>query len=169
VERVVVIGNSGGGKSVLARKLAQRRDLPYHEIDAVLWQKGWRLTPQPIYDAEHARLIGEGRWVIDGLGRQDSIATRLARATEIVLIDMPLWTHFWLAAERHLAWTAGRLEHPPAGMTEPPPLEGLFRTIAEVDREWMPEIRRLVAQEEGRGKVVRRVVGVEALKGFVGE
>jgi adenylate kinase family enzyme len=42
LERVVIIGNSGGGKSVLPRKLARRRDLPYHEIDAA---SGVALTP----------------------------------------------------------------------------------------------------------------------------
>jgi hypothetical protein len=89
----------------------------------------------------------------------------VVRASEIVLVDLPLWMHFWLAAERHLSWAAGRLDHPPAGMTAPP-LEGLFRAIAEVDRDWMPAMRRLVAAEEGRGKTVRRVAGIETLNGF---
>ncbi len=33
MQRVFVIGNSGGGKSVLARKLSARTGLPLHEID----------------------------------------------------------------------------------------------------------------------------------------
>jgi adenylate kinase family enzyme len=36
MERVVVIGNSGGGKSVLARKLASMHNLPYREVDTLL-------------------------------------------------------------------------------------------------------------------------------------
>jgi hypothetical protein len=40
---------------------------------------------------------------------------RLARANAIVLVDTPLWMHFWLAAERQIAWAQG------------------FRTIFEVD------------------------------------
>src|SRR5271166_96680 len=38
---VAVIGNSGG-KSVLARQIAERFRLPYVEIDTILWQQGWR-------------------------------------------------------------------------------------------------------------------------------
>jgi ATP-dependent DNA helicase RecQ len=45
---------------------------------------------------------------------------------------------------------------------------GLFRTIAEVDRDWMPAIRRLVAAEEGRGKRVHRLAEIDALKEFSG-
>jgi adenylate kinase family enzyme len=166
VGRIVVIGNSGGGKSTLARAHATRRDLPYVEIDAVLWRPGWQPAPADIYDAEHARLIAQDRWVIDGLGRRDSLPARLARATEIVLVDLPLWTHFWLAAERQIAWAAGRLGHPPANIATPPPTEDLFRTIWEVDRDWMPEIRCLVAGEENNGKSVRRVTTVHELAAF---
>ena len=90
--------------------------------------------------------------MIDGLGRLESLAARLARASEIVLIDLPLWMHFWLAAERQIAWARGEIAHPPAGAKEMPPTEDLFRTIFEVDRDWMPEVRRLVAAAEGGGR-----------------
>ena len=145
MERIALIGNAGGGKSTLARALATRRGLPYVEIDALLWRDGWLPAPEDGYEAEHARLIAGPRWVIDGLGRLESLAARLARASEIVLVDLPLWMHFWLAAERQIAWTKGDIAHPPAGATQMPPTEDLFRTIFEIDRDWMPEVRRLVA------------------------
>jgi adenylate kinase family enzyme len=106
VARIVVIGNAAGGKSTLARHLARRRELPLIELDRLLWQPGWQLMPEPDYTRGHVEIIARERWVIDGLGRQDSIAERLARSTEIVLIDMPLWIHFAHAAERQIAWGA---------------------------------------------------------------
>lgn len=169
MERTVVIGNAGGGKSTLARRLAVRRGLPHFEIDALLWRSGWQLTPSDIYEAEHSRLIGQARWIIDGLGRRESISARLSRATEIVVVDMPLWMHFWLAAERQIAWSAGRLDHPPAGAAEMPPTEDLFRTIWEVDRDWMPDMRRMIDAEEIRGKRVYRLTTVEELGRFDAE
>lgn len=166
MRRVVVIGNGGGGKSTLARRLTAQLGCPCVEIDALLWQPGWRLTPVEAYNAEHTRLIAGEQWIIDGLGRQDSIPQRLSRATDIVLIDMPLWMHFWLAAERQLRWAAGKLDHPPAGIEQMPRTEALFRTIWEVDQSWMPEIRRLVAKEERRGKRVHRIASVSDLQNF---
>jgi adenylate kinase family enzyme len=162
MKRTAIIGNSGGGKSTLARKLASTWKCDHVEIDALLWQQGWQLTRVDIYNAE----IAEQNWIIDGLGRLDSIPARLARATDIVLIDMPLWMHFWLAAERQIRWSTGAIENPPAGLTEMPTTEALFRTIWDVDQNWMPEIRRLVALEEQRGKRVFRLGSVAELNGF---
>jgi adenylate kinase family enzyme len=152
--RTAIIGNSAGGKSTLARRLSSASQSPHVEIDGLLWQAGWELTPLEVYNAEHARLIDQEHWIIDGLGRFESIPARLARATDIVLIDMPLWVHFWLAAERQIQWSTGGLQHPPAALAKMPPTEALFRTIWEVDQNWMPEIRRLVTVEGQRGKRV---------------
>jgi adenylate kinase family enzyme len=168
MKRAVIIGNSGGGKSTLARRLGSAWQSRPVEIDGLLWQPGWQLTPVEVYAAEHARLIGEENWIIDGLGRLDSIPARLARATDIVLVDMPLWIHFWLAAERQIQWATGAIERPPAGLAAMPSTEALFRNIWEVDQSWMPEIRRLVALEEQRGKRVVRLGSIADLDGFDG-
>jgi adenylate kinase family enzyme len=167
VARIVVIGNAAGGKSTLGRHLARRRGLPLIEVDRLLWQPGWRLTPEADYAREHAEIIARDRWVIEGLGRQHSIAERLARATEIVLIDMPLWMHFWLAAERQTAWVEGRLDAPPTGSAEMPPTRELFRTMWEVDRTWMPGIRSMCAEAELEGKAVPRLASVDEIDALV--
>src|SRR6185436_5985377 len=167
MERVVVIGNSGGGKSVLSRQLAAKLGLPYTDVDTILWLPGWQLVPAETYETEHSRLIAEERWLLDGLGLRESIPARLARATGIVLIDMPLWMHYWLAAERQIRWAAGQLAHPPAGIAEAPPIHGLFKTIWENDRDLMPEVRVLVEHEESRGKRSFRLTSVEDLDGFL--
>ena len=168
MKRAIIIGNSGGGKSTLARRLGSAWQCPHVEIDGLMWQPGWQLTPVEDYNAEHARLIGGESWIIDGLGRLDSIPARLARATDIVLVDMPLWVHFWLAAERQIQWAAGKIEHPPAGLAAMPPTDALFRTIWEVDQTWMPEIRRMVTLEEQRGKRVFRLGSMAELDAFEG-
>ncbi len=162
-----MIGNAAGGKSTLARQLARRGALPLIEVDRLLWLPGWRLAPEADYAREHAAIVAQERWVIDGLGRQDSIAERLARSTEIILIDMPLWMHFWLAAERQIAWTQGRLDDPPAGAAEMPPTRELFRTMWEVDQTWLPEIRSMCAEAELEGKAVTRLASVDEIDAFV--
>jgi adenylate kinase family enzyme len=166
MQRVAIIGNSGGGKSTLARKMAGRFDLPHVEIDRYLWQPSWQRVADEVFEAEHARLIAEECWILDGLGRFASIPDRLARATQIVLIDMPLWTHFSFAAERHAAWRAGTLEHPPAGIDEAPSLQALFKTMWDIDREWVPEIRRWVDDEAAKGKFVFTLGSIEELDEF---
>src|ERR1700742_371255 len=115
MSRICIVGNSGGGKSTLARHLAATRGLPHVEIDRLYWQPDWSVTPSDIYEQQHAQIIDSDKWIIDGGGALASIPPRLNRATEIFLIDMPLWMHFWLAAERQIAWATGTIEHPPSG------------------------------------------------------
>jgi hypothetical protein len=123
--------------------LARQRRLRHVEIDELLWQVGWKLSPADVYLKQHADLIAGDSWVIDGLGQQASIPDRLSRATEIMLVDTPPWMHFWLAAERQIAWVNGKLEHTPGGISTIPPMQALFRTMWEVEQTWMPEVRAL--------------------------
>lgn len=162
--RIAILGNAGGGKSTLARALATSLKLPHVEVDRLLWQPGWNLAPIEVYDKEHAQAIAGNRWIIDGLGKQQSIEPRLRRATWIILIDMPLWVHFWLAAERQIAWSQDRLAHPPADATTAPPTKALFRTIWDVDKDWMPALRDQVAFEEQQGKRVETITTFDQLK-----
>ena len=164
--RIAVVGNAGAGKSTLARAIAACRGLPHVEIDSLLWQEGWKLTRIEIYMRRHAELIAGDAWVIDGLGHQASMAGRFERATEIVLIDMPLWMHFWLAAERQVAWASGQLEHKPGGISQMPPTQALFRAIWDVEQTWMPEIRAMCAKAEARGASVTRLPSVDELNAF---
>lgn len=162
-ERVIVIGNAAGGKSTLAHALADRRGLKLVEVDRLLWQPGWKRTPQRQYERQHAQAIAEAAWIIEGLGRQDSIPGRLKRATEIILVDLPLWVHFWLAAERQTAWATGRIDHPPAGEDTMPPTRDLFRTMWEVNETWMPRIRALCDAAEQEGTRVIRIHSTDEL------
>jgi len=163
--RIVVIGNAGGGKSTLARKIAASLHLVYVEIDRLLWEGDWRPTDAESYAVAHDQALGASSWVIDGLGRKESIPARLHRSTDIILVDFPLWIHFWLAAERQIAWSQGRIDHPPAGASTAPPTEALFRTIWEVDQAWMPELRQQIDKVEAKnGKNVIRIDRLKQLE-----
>jgi adenylate kinase family enzyme len=161
--RILVTGNAGGGKSVLARKIAAQRGLPYHEIDGIVWRPGWIEAPRAEYEAAHAALIAGDTWVLDGLGYLETLGARFARATEIVIVDMPIWMHYWLAAERQIQWMRGTLEHPIAGIAEMPTTKAMFEALFETDRDMMPTIRRLGDAAERQGKPVLRVRSVEQL------
>ena len=150
----------------MARIIAKREGLRHVEIDRLLWQEGWRLTPTAVYERRHAEAIEGDDWIIDGLGQRASIPSRLARATQIILIDMPLWMHFWLAAERQMAWASGQLEHKPGAISQMPPTQALFQSIWNVEQSWMPEIRALCADAEASGASVVRVTSVDELGAF---
>jgi len=127
---------------------------------------GLVLAPEPEYAAEHDRILAQPAWLLDGLGRLDSIAPRIERAIHVILVDMPLWQHFWLAAERQIAWARRELQEPPAGLAEMPPTRALFETIWTLDRDWLPEICERLAQAERTSTDVRRIGSPEDLETF---
>src|SRR5690349_15844981 len=66
IERVVVIGTSGCGKTVFAHRLAQALACPHVELDELYWGPKW--TPKSGADFRrlvHAAVRGP-RWVVDG-------------------------------------------------------------------------------------------------------
>lgn len=165
-ERIAILGNAGGGKSTLARRLAAARDLPLVEVDKLLWKPGWVEATDAAYEAEHAPLIAGENWIIEGMGKLDSIRPRLLRATWVIFIDMVLWQHFWLAAERQILQEMGKLEHPITGLGEPISTRAMFETLWETEQEWMPTIRANVDEAAAAGIKVTRIGSVDALNAF---
>jgi adenylate kinase family enzyme len=86
-----VVGNSGSGKSALARRIADALGVPYVELDAIHHLPNW----EPINPGEFLARVdeatrGEG-WVVDGNYRP-------------VVVDGPVWqradTVVWLDVPR---------------------------------------------------------------------
>jgi adenylate kinase family enzyme len=86
--RISVLGNAGGGKTTLARRLAREHDLPYHEADAFLWRPGYKLAPEADCAARHAEILAQDAWVLDGLGRFDSLETRMGRSQLVTSVNV---------------------------------------------------------------------------------
>jgi adenylate kinase family enzyme len=145
VGRVVVIGNGGGGKSTLARRLAERYGLAWCSVDQIQWEPGW----EPASEADvsrHLRTVMAGdRWIIDGWGPWPSLEDRMVLSDTIIFVDLPLWMHFWLAAERQIAIAKGAdRTDPVAGCDDLAITRRLFETIWHVDQELKPRLIRLI-------------------------
>ena len=88
MQRVMVIGSPGAGKSTLARAIAERLELPLIHLDAEYWQAGWAETPPEQWRDRAAELVAREQWVIDG-NYGGSMDLRLARADVVVWLDYP--------------------------------------------------------------------------------
>jgi len=97
-----VIGNAGGGKSTMCRVLCSVHGLPYLAIDKIQWQPGWIQTPAEEYDKAHESAITEKRWVVDGYGSWKSVLRRMDAADTIIIVDHPIWIHYWWATKRQI-------------------------------------------------------------------
>jgi adenylate kinase family enzyme len=90
MERVLVIGSPGAGKSTLAAQLARRTGLPLVHLDAHYWRAGWIEPDKAEWERQVEVLAAGERWVMDG-NYGGTLALRLARADTVIWLDFPAW------------------------------------------------------------------------------
>ena len=79
IERIMIIGGAGSGKSSLARRLGEITGLPVIHIDTLYWQPGWIMRPRD----EIGRLTNEAAdqdtWIFEG-NHSETMIYRASRA-----------------------------------------------------------------------------------------
>jgi adenylate kinase family enzyme len=90
MERVLIIGCSGAGKSVLASRLSDVLGLPIIHLDQHYWRPGWIAPDRATWTAQVEALITQPKWVMDG-NYGSSLPLRLAAADTVIFLDFPTW------------------------------------------------------------------------------
>ncbi len=92
LERVVVVGSSGSGKTTVARALAQRLDAPHLEMDAVFHARGWADVAHEEFLPTLDEFTTAERWIVDGnYTSQGTKELVWPRADTFVWLDVPRW------------------------------------------------------------------------------
>src|SRR5262245_13241445 len=153
MKRVAVFGNAGGGKSTLARRLAELTQLPLFVIDMVKFKARGAAVPHHEYLEMHADLIRRDAWIIDGFGCKASAWERFAAADTLVYIDLPLVTHGRWVTKRLIK---GLFADPP-GWPDNSPLWSSsmqsYRVLWLCHRRLTPKYRQLVADAAASKRV----------------
>jgi adenylate kinase family enzyme len=111
MQRVLIIGQPGAGKSTLGRELARITGLPLVHLDRHYWQPGWTDSDPEAWTATVRRLVAEPRWIIEG-NYAGSLPLRLARADTVIHLDFPRWLCF-ARVVRRILWGKRPGELPP--------------------------------------------------------
>jgi adenylate kinase family enzyme len=154
--RIAIIGNAGGGKSTLARKLGTLLDLPVTHVDSIQYQPGWSRTPDEECDKKLATIANEDRWIIDGFGNDPIIESRVKIADTILFVDFPIWRHYWWAFKRQLASRKGQRKELPDDCEEFTfdYTKKLIKVMWLVHKEYTPWFRSLVDTKLKTGNAI---------------
>jgi adenylate kinase family enzyme len=88
VERILVVGVTGAGKSTLARALSRQLGLPHHEMDTLYFTgPDWATNSRLSEDV--SRVTAEPRWIIDSLGYPEVRDLLWDRADTVIWLDYP--------------------------------------------------------------------------------
>ena len=153
MDRIVIVGCSGGGKSTLARALGARLGMPVIHLDVLFWKPGWRESePLRFRLAVEAAVAGE-RWVSDG-NFTGASAMRLARADTVVWIELPMALCLWRAVWRSLS----NLRRARADLAPGCPEKidfAFYRYIWTWNRLTRPKMQRAIDRFAGGARVIR--------------
>jgi adenylate kinase family enzyme len=145
MRRVAVFGNTGGGKSTLARRLAELTPLPLYPLDLIQFKAGGDAVPHEEYLKAHAEILGREAWIIDGFGCVASAWERFCAADTLIYVDLPLFTHYWWVTKRLVK----ALYVAPEGWPENSPLWSStinsYRVVLRCHRHLTPRYRQFVA------------------------
>jgi adenylate kinase family enzyme len=95
MRKVTIIGSaSGNGKTTLGRTLAERLEVPFVEMDALVHGPNWTETPDEELRARVGPIIASEGWVIDGAYRGKLGDLLLDAADIVVWLDLPM--RVWL-------------------------------------------------------------------------
>ncbi|MDH4981632.1 adenylate kinase [Hyphomicrobium sp. D-2] len=86
MQRILVIGCPGAGKSTASRRMAKALDLPLVHLDRHYWQAGWEPTSPELWRDKVRQLVAAPRWIIDG-NYTGTLDLRLASADTVLHLD----------------------------------------------------------------------------------
>lgn len=156
IHKLAIIGNSSGGKTRMARRLAQLLELPLTHVDSIQFLEGMKIRPYKESIEIITGIHNQERWLIDGYGPLDILVKRLELADKIVMIDLPLWRHYWWASKRQIQNLWSRRQELPPGCDELnwQHTVKLFKTIKSSHQQMRPELLRILNRPNLKDKVV---------------
>jgi adenylate kinase family enzyme len=103
MQRVLVIGSGGAGKSAFAVRLGRATGLPVIHLDAVYWQPEWQEPSKDAWAAMVTQLLSGKDWIMDG-NYGGTMEQRLAACDTVVFLDMPRLLCIWRVLKRFVQY-----------------------------------------------------------------
>ena len=91
MERIMIIGCGGAGKSTLARQLGEKLKLPVVHLDQIWWKPGnWQHLEREEFDRLLKEEVEKPQWILDGNFNR-TMETRLEFCDTVIYLDFSRW------------------------------------------------------------------------------
>jgi adenylate kinase family enzyme len=167
MNRVLLIGCSGAGKSMLAAEIGPLLDLPVIHLDAQRWQPGWVAMPRDEWEARVRQMVQGERWLIDG-NYGGTMSLRIDAADAVVFLDLPRRTCLLSVWRRALRWYGRTRPDLSDGCPEQLPSREFLRWIWTYRRDRRPGVLAQLEAARAAGKEVIILRSRRQVRAFVG-
>ncbi len=88
MNKIIIIGCPGSGKSTFSKALQKKINLPLYHLDMLFWNANKTHVTREVFDQRLAEILNTDSWIIDGnYGR--TLETRLKACDTVFLLDFP--------------------------------------------------------------------------------
>jgi adenylate kinase family enzyme len=89
MQRVLVMGSSGSGKSTFARRLSDMTGIPFVSLDALFWKPGWVASDKAEFRERLTEVALQPRWIVDGNFPSHLVELRRDACDTVIWFDLP--------------------------------------------------------------------------------
>ena len=139
MRRVMVVGNSGAGKSTFTGLLAEALSLPPVYLDLHYWRPGWRPSDIAVWRKRVAVLAAEDEWVMDGCFAE-TFDLRMPRADTLIWLDPSTAACLVRVAMRAIRDRNRTRPDLPDGCREGDDFMSVARSVWNFPRDYRPKI-----------------------------
>jgi len=94
INKVLIIGISGTGKTRLAKKFSNFLKIPVTHYDEFVWGENWKEIEEKLVEQKLEEVIQKDKWIIEGF-IHPAAKSKLENADIIIYLDYSGWLAFW--------------------------------------------------------------------------
>ena len=91
MNKIIVIGCPGSGKSTFSRKLSEKTEIPLYHLDMMYWNEDKTTVDKGIFLERLGDVLQKDEWIIDG-NYISTMEQRIAACDTVIFLDYPLET-----------------------------------------------------------------------------
>ncbi len=149
MNKILIIGSPGSGKSTFARALGEKMNLPVYHLDNLYRNPDKTAVERDVFDGRLVEILEKNAWIIDG-NFSRTMQMRIEYADTVFLLDYPV--EVCLDGVRKRIGTV-RPDIPWVETEEDEEFMEYIRTFPETH---MPQIRELFARYADKDYIVFR-------------
>jgi len=153
MEKILIIGSGGAGKSTFARRLSDATGIELIHLDKLYWQPNWVEPSKDEWKRAVEDLLKKDAWIMDG-NYSGTLEMRLAACDTAIFLDLPRTICVWRAFRRFLFYKKNGRPDLAEGCDEQFDLK-FYKWIWDYPKRSKPKVEALFKQFQNTKKIIR--------------